>query len=78
MDVIIIHINLPLQSLYLLKKPHQNPLRSFKDLSKHRDRESDFVLYYVVIITRVIFLPLPCILYHVKQFKYLGHILSGN
>ena len=49
----IIHINLPLESLYLLKKPHQNPLRSFKDLSIHRDigtdRESDFVLYYVVI-----------------------------
>uniref|UniRef100_A0A2H1W6A2 SFRICE_014481 n=1 Tax=Spodoptera frugiperda TaxID=7108 RepID=A0A2H1W6A2_SPOFR len=26
----IIHKNLPLESLYLLKKPHQNPLRSFK------------------------------------------------
>uniref|UniRef100_A0A2H1X2U0 SFRICE_038361 n=1 Tax=Spodoptera frugiperda TaxID=7108 RepID=A0A2H1X2U0_SPOFR len=39
-------------SICLLKKLHQNPLRSFKDLKKptkgHRDRESDFVLYYVL------------------------------
>lgn len=51
------HINLPLESLYLLKKPHQNPLRSFKDLSVHRDiqhdRKSDFVLYYVVISRKI-------------------------
>uniref|UniRef100_A0A2H1WDP7 SFRICE_012655 n=1 Tax=Spodoptera frugiperda TaxID=7108 RepID=A0A2H1WDP7_SPOFR len=33
----IIHINLPLESLYLLNKPHQNPLRSFKDLSEFED-----------------------------------------
>uniref|UniRef100_A0A2H1VK26 SFRICE_025425 n=1 Tax=Spodoptera frugiperda TaxID=7108 RepID=A0A2H1VK26_SPOFR len=33
----IVHINLPLESLYLLKKPHQNPLRSFKDVSVQRD-----------------------------------------
>ena len=50
MDVII-HLNLPLKSVYLLKNRHQNPLRSFKDISIHMDgqtAESDFVLYYVV------------------------------
>ena len=36
MDVII-HKNLPLESVYLLKKLYQNPWRSFKDLSIHRD-----------------------------------------
>jgi hypothetical protein len=34
-------INIPLELLYLLKKPHQNPLDSFKDLSY-------FVLYYFI------------------------------
>uniref|UniRef100_A0A2H1WGM9 SFRICE_011603 n=1 Tax=Spodoptera frugiperda TaxID=7108 RepID=A0A2H1WGM9_SPOFR len=29
----IILINLPLEPFYLLKKPHQHPLHSFKDLS---------------------------------------------
>ena len=33
-----IHLNLPLESLYLLKKPHQNPWHSFKDLNIHKDR----------------------------------------
>uniref|UniRef100_A0A2H1VNG2 SFRICE_016470 n=1 Tax=Spodoptera frugiperda TaxID=7108 RepID=A0A2H1VNG2_SPOFR len=33
----IIHINLPLESLYLLKKSQENLLRSFKDLSIQRD-----------------------------------------
>jgi hypothetical protein len=37
-------------SIYL-KRPHQNPLDSFKDLSIHRDMRagSDFVLYYDMI-----------------------------
>ena len=57
----IIHINLSLQSLYLLKKTASKSIRSFKDLSIHRDigtdRESDFVLYYeyVVMIQEIIF-----------------------
>jgi hypothetical protein len=32
----VIHMNLTLEPHYLLKKPHQNPLGSFKDLSIHR------------------------------------------
>uniref|UniRef100_A0A2H1VBM3 SFRICE_000514 n=1 Tax=Spodoptera frugiperda TaxID=7108 RepID=A0A2H1VBM3_SPOFR len=32
-----IHINRSLESLYLLKKPHQIPLRNIKDLSKQTD-----------------------------------------
>lgn len=47
MYVPIIHIILSLESLYLFKKTHQNPLNSVKDLSIHSDSEtkSDFVLY---------------------------------
>jgi hypothetical protein len=41
----IIHINHPLESLYLLKKLKKNPLGSSKDLSINRDTPgSDFVL----------------------------------
>lgn len=39
MDVIK-NINLTLQSLYLLKKPHKYQLRTFKDLSAHRNIET--------------------------------------
>jgi hypothetical protein len=42
-----LHKNLLLKSLYPLKKPHQNPWRSFKDLSMTAG--SDFGLYYVMI-----------------------------
>ena len=37
-------------TLEVVKKPQQNPLRSYKDLSIHRDRHriSDFVLNYVL------------------------------
>jgi hypothetical protein len=41
-----IHINLPLKTLYLLKKMHQNPLGSFKDLSVHRDRQRKATWFY--------------------------------
>jgi hypothetical protein len=37
--------------------PHQNPFSSFKDISIRRDRQrylSDFVLYYVMMIIKVI------------------------
>ena len=44
---VIIHINLPLESLYLFKKKnHQNPLRSFKDLNIHKDRQRKTTLFY--------------------------------
>jgi hypothetical protein len=37
------------EALYLFKKPHQNPLSSFKDLTINRQTTgSDFGLYYVV------------------------------
>jgi hypothetical protein len=39
MHVIYIYINWPLELLYLLKKPHQNPIGSVKDLSMHRGSE---------------------------------------
>jgi hypothetical protein len=35
------HINLPLESLYLFKKSYQNPLRSFKDLSINKDAQRE-------------------------------------
>jgi hypothetical protein len=42
------HIKVPLESLYLLKNPHQNPLGDFKDLSiKGQTAGNNFVLYYV-------------------------------
>jgi hypothetical protein len=34
------------ESLYLLKKPHQNPLASFEDLSLHMDRKRETTLLY--------------------------------
>uniref|UniRef100_A0A2H1WER9 SFRICE_005182 n=1 Tax=Spodoptera frugiperda TaxID=7108 RepID=A0A2H1WER9_SPOFR len=47
MHVLYIHKNLPLKSLYLLKKPHLNPLRSFKDLTIQRDMGTEkATLYY--------------------------------
>lgn len=46
----VIHINLPFESLYLLKR--------FKHTKCHRDRESDFVLDYVVIIKCSVYFPL--------------------
>ena len=30
----------------VLKKPHQNPLRSFKDISTHMDRKREATLFY--------------------------------
>jgi hypothetical protein len=44
-----IHINLSLESLYLWKKPHQNPLGTFKDLSVHRDRQREATLFYIML-----------------------------
>jgi len=38
-----IHINFPLESLYQLKKQHQNSLRSFKDLSIQTEKG---ILFY--------------------------------
>ena len=47
---VFIHVNLPLESLHLLKKPHQNPLRDFKDLSIHRDRQRKAeTLFYTIL-----------------------------
>ena len=64
---VIIHLNLPLESLYLLKKPHHNPLRSFKDLRIHMDRQrkATFLssLCFVFIIHSLLYL-------HVKQIVY--------
>lgn len=42
-----IHINLTLELLYLLKKPHQKPSVSFKGLSINRERQwsTTFFLY---------------------------------
>jgi hypothetical protein len=34
------------ESHYLLKKSHQNPLGSYKDLSIHRDRQQEETLFY--------------------------------
>jgi hypothetical protein len=31
-----------------IKKPHQNPLCSFKDLSKRRDRQREATLFYTI------------------------------
>jgi hypothetical protein len=43
-----IHINLSLESLYQLKKSHQNPLLNFKDLNMHRDRQREATLFYTM------------------------------
>jgi hypothetical protein len=43
------HINLPLESLYLLKKPHQNPSGSYKDLSIHMARQREATLFYTML-----------------------------
>jgi hypothetical protein len=43
----------PLESFNVFKKPHLNPMSSFKDLSIHREGQTagtDFVLYYVLMI----------------------------
>jgi hypothetical protein len=39
----------PLESLYVFKKSHQNPLGSFIDLSIHRDRQREVSLFYTVL-----------------------------
>jgi hypothetical protein len=49
MHVMGININLTLKSFYLLKKSHQNPLGSFKDLSIHRDRQRGATLIYTML-----------------------------
>lgn len=46
-----IHINRPLESLYLLKEPHQNSLGSCKDLSIHMDRQREATLIYGEVLT---------------------------
>jgi hypothetical protein len=43
------HINLPLESLYLLKKPNRNSLGSFKDLSIYRERQRKATLFYTML-----------------------------
>jgi hypothetical protein len=45
-----VSINLPLDSLYLFKKTHQNPFGSL-DLSIHRDRQREATLFYTYIHT---------------------------
>ena len=47
-----VHIKLPLKTFYLLKEPHQNPMRSFKDLSIHRDRQQNATFFYYVVFKR--------------------------
>jgi hypothetical protein len=47
-----IPINLPLESLYHLKKLHQNPLGSFNDLSIHKDRQRKATLFYTMVWRR--------------------------
>ena len=45
---VIIHKNLPLESLYC-KKSHQNPLRNFKDLSIQTNKQTKIVtLFYTM------------------------------
>jgi hypothetical protein len=44
-----LHVNLPLVSLYLLKKPHLNVFGSFKNLSIHRDRKREVTLFYTML-----------------------------
>jgi hypothetical protein len=45
----VILINLLLESFYPLKKPNQNLLGSFKDLSIHRDRQRGATLLYTML-----------------------------
>jgi hypothetical protein len=56
MHIIYIKTFLLNHSTYL-RKPHQNPLRNFEDLSIHRGRQRDFVLlcynYNAVIRTKM-------------------------
>jgi hypothetical protein len=40
----------PLESLYLLKKPHQNPLDSFEDLSIHLDRSVKGLCFTILLL----------------------------
>jgi hypothetical protein len=44
-----IYRNLPLESLYLLKKLHKNPLGSFKDLCIHKNRQLEATLFYTML-----------------------------
>jgi hypothetical protein len=37
------------ESLHSSKKPHQNTLNSFKDLSIHRDRQREAALFYTML-----------------------------
>jgi hypothetical protein len=41
--------NLPLKSLYLFKEQQQCPLGSFDDLSIHRDRQREAILFYAML-----------------------------
>jgi hypothetical protein len=43
------HINLLLESLYK-RKPHQNPLGTFIDLSIHTDRQREATLFYTKLL----------------------------
>jgi hypothetical protein len=47
-----IHINLLLDSLYLLKNQQENPLGSFKDLSINKDRQQSATLFYTIEINK--------------------------
>jgi hypothetical protein len=47
-EMMMIHMNLTVKSLYLLKNLHQNPLRSFKDLSIQRERQRKATSFYYV------------------------------
>jgi hypothetical protein len=46
---IILHVNLLLESFYLLKILQQNPLGIFKDLSTHRDRHLKATMFYTML-----------------------------
>jgi hypothetical protein len=48
-----IHINFPVESLYLLKNSHHNPLGSFKDVGVHKDRQPEATFLYYVMITEM-------------------------
>jgi hypothetical protein len=48
------HINFVLESLCLLKKPHQNPFDSFEDLSIHWDRQREATLFDTMIMMFVL------------------------
>jgi hypothetical protein len=67
-DECYIHKNLPIEPHYLLKKPHQNPLGSFKDLSIHRDRQLEATLFY----TMLLYKPEDCneMAYHLSHLQF--------